>query len=96
MNSKTGAEKEGGTGMNGDRELREKYGCCEACGDKQTVGVQYKLFCVYSGVVYKLCSIHLIKIVSHSLSRQEWDNIVLCGHEENEFLLHEDFYEWGG
>lgn len=63
---------------------------CEICGSE----FQWTLIDAYHpDVKYEICSNCLIKLVNYSLNPEDWKKLILNNHDENEFLLHEDFYD---
>jgi len=64
---------------------------CESCGAFE---VQWILKDQSDpNIKYKVCSNCLIMLVSRSLSPQQYFNLLKNNHDENEFLLHSDFYD---
>lgn len=68
-------------------------GSCEACNHAPRM---YELNDLLGKVTYKVCGNCLLKLVIHSLSPEEFRGLIASGHHENEFYLHEDFYDEEG
>ncbi len=66
---------------------------CEICGSE----LQWTLVDEYHPEVkYKVCSNCLIHLVNNALPSKSWKKLIKNGHNENEFILHGDFYDEEG
>jgi len=64
---------------------------CEACGEfPQMINLDTR------DGVYNICHNCLLKLVTLSLSNQEFKNLLKNGHKSTEFYLHSDFYDGDG
>ena len=45
---------------------------------------------------YKVCSNCLLPLVGEALDKKQFKNLLKSGHKDEEFLLHEDFYDEEG
>ncbi len=61
---------------------------CEICG----CAIEWILKDVEESVIYKVCSDCIIPLVSCSLSKEQFFNLIKSGHNNKEFLLHSDYY----
>lgn len=67
---------------------------CECCNDAE---VQWELVDAYDkDTTYRVCSNCLPFLTACSLSKLQFKNLLKNGHNANEHLLHEDFYDGDG
>ena len=71
---------------------------CQICGKHE---VQWELKSTLGDEserdpIYKICSNCLDNLVNRNLSQKQFKNILKNGHSDNEYLLHEDFYDEDG
>lgn len=66
---------------------------CQACGSE----VQWVLTSEYDDKeTYSICSNCLTNLVRLNLSKKQFKALLKAGHTDDEFFLHEDFYDENG
>jgi hypothetical protein len=65
---------------------------CESCGSEK----QWELKSMYGDKTYGVCSNCLTNLVGLNLSKKQFKALLKAGHTDDEFLLHEDFYDEQG
>jgi hypothetical protein len=67
---------------------------CQCCEESEH---QWSLISSYGDEKpYLVCSNCLISLVTYRLSKKQYKNLLKNGHEESEFLIHDDFYDEDG
>lgn len=79
-----------------EKKLKNKYGVCESCGERHVQWILKDAYVHRNTKGYRVCSSCLLMLVNCDLSAKNFKNILNNGHSDNEFLLHEDFYDEEG
>ena len=66
---------------------------CECCKENE---VQYELKSSIVNVTYKVCGNCLQPLVCYQLEPEQFKNLLATGHNDEEFLIHGDFYDDDG
>jgi len=65
---------------------------CECnCGNEGNLTLQDS-----SNVIYKICHNCIFELINLNLSKEHFFNLLKNGHKDNEFYLHDDFYDKNG
>jgi hypothetical protein len=65
---------------------------CEAC-DREVQGI---LVDQGEDKPYHLCNNCMFALINTCLSKEQFKKLIVCGHQDNEFYLHDDFYDEDG
>jgi hypothetical protein len=69
---------------------------CEACKDAEIQWTLLDELRPNTAKPYSVCSNCLIELTTTSLQPKKFKNLIKSGHKDDEFLLHEDFYDEKG
>lgn len=68
---------------------------CESC-EECNAQCELKIKGSHLESTYKLCLNCLGELINLNLTKKQFKNLLKNGHNENEFYLHEDFYDCFG
>lgn len=69
---------------------------CESCDAEYPWPTLVTLVMIGEAIKYKICLTCLQKLVTYSLSPENYKNLLKAGHSVDEFYLHGDFYDEAG